>query len=136
MFFYFHQIEDLWNALLNAWPSLFGPDYTLWSNQWKKHGLCSYPTFDIHQYFSVALYNWGSRNLTDDLGRYGIRPLAYTLEAIEKSVGFTPQLICSNETTFWTSELLEIRLCHERNGIDLKNCTRQHGCPSNFYWLP
>ena len=130
----------MWNALLNAWPSLVGPDYNLWSDQWKKHGLCSYPAFDVHQYFSIALQNWGRRNLIDDLGRSGIRPLAFTLytlsevvEAIEKSVGFTPEIIC-RETVFGTYELLEIRLCHERNGIDLRNCTRKHDCPTNFYW--
>ncbi|PNX85028.1 ribonuclease 1-like protein, partial [Trifolium pratense] len=58
-----------------SWPNLKGPpNLGFWQYEWKRHGICSYNSFNQTQYFQLAYDIWSRIKLVDILQKGGITP--------------------------------------------------------------
>ncbi|GAU10980.1 hypothetical protein TSUD_112730 [Trifolium subterraneum] len=130
-----------------SWPSLIGRDEAFWKNQWRNHGTCSFSKFGQAQYFELGNSLWENMDLFDILEKEGIAPAPGKMydqndiiQAIKKhqfegQVAIKPEFHCRG------SELLEIRLCINHDGINYINCTsvaasnRGSLCGQKFEWF-
>ncbi|GAU10946.1 hypothetical protein TSUD_112400 [Trifolium subterraneum] len=139
--------KNLVKKLSISWRSLIGDDEAFWISQWRSHGTCSFPKFGQAKYFWLANSLWENMDLFDMLKKEGIEPkpskMYYQTDIIQaiKKHHFEGQVAIKPEFHCRGSELLEIRLCINHDGIDYINCTSgaaTYGnklCGQKFEWF-
>ncbi|CAK9322663.1 unnamed protein product [Citrullus colocynthis] len=141
------QIAAIRPQLNTYWPDVIqGNNQNFWKYEWNRHGKCSDPPFNQLQYFQTTLNIRTNHNydLLAILNAAGLGPTGTTVRqyqaiesAIQAATGNKPGLRCNTNARTGRSQLYEIILCFDRNGVTLTNCTRFAGitCPSQFVWL-
>ncbi|KAL9323470.1 hypothetical protein ACSQ67_008327 [Phaseolus vulgaris] len=116
------------SELQQDWPNLLDTNDTeFWSDQWKKHGTCSYMMpFD---FFMLALDIYARNDLQAILNNAGILSGGnydknHIISAISISVGAKPQVVCSKASP---KHVIEIRLC-----LDTNQFPSYINCPSQW----
>jgi ribonuclease T2 len=79
--------------------SFTGSNNRFWSQEWRKHGLCS--NFDMRTHFSLTLHIYRDHDVVEALRRDGIIPKQYSfytlckvVKVIKDAFGAEPTLVC------------------------------------------
>ncbi|XP_038889664.1 ribonuclease MC-like [Benincasa hispida] len=141
------NITSIRKELDEDWPSLIiSSNPAVWSEAWNLRGTCfETPTFQIVDYFRLALYLFWRSDVQQALQKSGLEPIngkRYLKSDIEtaltKSFG-KPALRCTlNLKYLLQSQLAEVVLCFDKclRNID---CPSQYSaatvCPTRILWL-
>ncbi|KAG6573572.1 hypothetical protein SDJN03_27459, partial [Cucurbita argyrosperma subsp. sororia] len=138
----FLALEPLLNQY---WPDLISKNNRgFWRYEWNKHGTCSESVFNQVQYFQTTLNIRTNPNydLLAILKTARLIPTGsishryHVIEgAIRAAIGKKPGLRCNINKKTRNSQLHEIVLCFDKNGVTLIDCPFPRKCPTQFKWL-
>ncbi|XP_023551239.1 ribonuclease DdI-like [Cucurbita pepo subsp. pepo] len=129
------NISSIRRELDEDWPSLvvIGSNPAVWGDEWDLHGTClETPTFQISDYFRLALYLFWRSDVLQALEKYGMEPvdgrryLAPDFESVLNVSFGKPALRCSRNVKYNLQyQLAEVALCFDK-------CLRHINCPSQY----
>ncbi|KAL0555525.1 hypothetical protein IC582_009473 [Cucumis melo] len=146
--FDYGQISLLQGDLVQYWPDVInGNNRRFWSNEWKKHGACIDPPFNITQYFELSLDHHRTYDLLKILNgvwhrnrqmpNNGLAPKDI-LNPIFNAINKTAGIRCNKNGITKKLQLHEIVLCFDNNGTTLIDCPKfvSNSCNQpKFVWL-
>ncbi|KAA0039499.1 ribonuclease DdI-like [Cucumis melo var. makuwa] len=141
------NVTSIRKELDKDWPSLIiSSNPAVWSEAWNLHGTCfETPTFQINDYFRLALYLFWRSDVQKALQDFGIEPIngkqyekSYIEAAITEKFG-KPALRCNlSGKYFLQSQLAQVVLCFNKCLARI-DCPSQYspalGCPTKILWL-
>uniref|UniRef100_A0A0A0KS79 Uncharacterized protein n=2 Tax=Cucumis sativus TaxID=3659 RepID=A0A0A0KS79_CUCSA len=140
------NITSIRKELDEDWPSLvISANPAVWSEAWNLQGTCfESPTFQINDYFRLALYLFWRSDVQKALQESGIEPIngkqyekSDIEAAITKSFG-KPALRCNlNLKYLLQSQLSQVFLCFDKCLAHI-DCPSKYspalGCPTKILW--
>lgn len=124
------QLKPIESILRKEWPSFTCPQIgrKFWLHEWNKRGTCSKSILDEMAYFHAALNVKNKINILQILAKDMILPnnQFYSLDSItttiSQAVGFRPSIFCNHDAQ-GDSQLWQVLLCVDKNGMELINCS-------------